>query len=73
MAVTQGAAAGKHTWWRGHFLRGEKVVVGHWVLERVAVIVCVAVAVSVDWQRVCGLVAAEALGGRWRSGLAEWQ
>lgn len=31
----------------------------------------VCVAVSVDWQHVCGLVAAEAGGGRRRGGLAE--
>lgn len=69
MAVTQGAAARKHTWWRGHFLWGKKVVVAHRLLEGVAVVVCVAV--SVHWQHVVGLVAAEAGGGRWRRGLAE--
>lgn len=71
VAVTHGAAAGKHARWRGHFLRGEKVVVGHWVVEGVAVVVCVAV--SVDGQHVRGLVAAEARGGRWRGGHAEGQ
>lgn len=69
MAVTQGAAAGEHTWRRWHFLWSEKVVVGHRLLEGVAVVVCVAV--SVDWQHVRGLVAAEARGGRRRGGLAE--
>lgn len=69
MAVTHGAAAGKHTWRRGHFLWGKKVVVGHRLLEGVAVVVCVAV--SVDRQHVGGLVAAEAGGGRRRGGLAE--
>lgn len=69
MAVAQGAAAGKHTWRRGHFLWGKKVVVGHRVLEGVAVVMCVAV--SVDWQHVGGLVAAETGRGGWRSGLTE--
>lgn len=58
MAVTHGAAAGKHARWRGHFLWGEKVVVGHLVLEGVAVVV--RVAVSVDWHHVGVLLAAQA-------------
>lgn len=69
MAVTHGAATGKHTWRRGHFLWGKKVVVSHLLLEGVAVVVCVAV--SMDWQHVSGLVATEAGGGCWRGGLAE--
>ena len=69
MAVAQGAAAGKHARRRGHFLWGKKVVVGHRVLEGVAVVVCVAV--SMDWQHVGVLVAAEAGRGGWRGGLTE--
>lgn len=67
MAVTKWTAAGKHTWRRGHFFWGKKVVVGHRLLERVAVVVTV----CVDWQHVGGLVAAEAGGGCRRGGLAE--
>lgn len=71
MAVAQRAAAGKHAWRRGHFLWGEIVVVSHLLLEGVAVVECVAV--SVDWQHVGNLVAAEAGGGRRRGGLSEWE
>lgn len=71
MVVAHGAAAGQHTRGRGHLLRGEKVVVGHRLLERVAVVV--RVTVSVDRQHVGGLVAAEAGDGRGRGGLAEGQ
>lgn len=71
MAGAQGAAAVKHTWWRGHFLWGEKVMVGHLLLEGVGVVVVVCVAVSVGWQHVSSLMAAEAGGGCWRGGLAE--
>lgn len=65
VAVPHRAAAGEHTWRRGHFLWGEIMVVSHGLLKAVAV------AVSVDWQHVSGLVAAEAGGGCWRRGLAE--
>lgn len=63
VAVPHRAAAGEHTWRRGHFLWGEIMVVSHGLLK--------AVAVSVHWQHVSGLVAAEAGGGCWRRGLAE--
>lgn len=69
VAVTHGAAAGKHTRRRGHLLWGKKVVVSHRLLEAVAVVVCVAV--SMDRQHVSGLVATETRGGCWRGGLAE--
>lgn len=71
VAVAQGAAAGKHPRWRGHFLWRKEVVVGQRFLKRVCVIVCEAV--SVDWQHVGGLVAAEAGGGRRGRGLTEGQ
>lgn len=63
VVVPHWAAAGEHTWRRGYFLWGEIMVVGHRLLK--------AVAVSVDWQHVSGLVAAEAGGGCRRRGLAE--
>lgn len=69
VAVPHGAATGKHTWRRRHLLRGEEVVVSHWFLERVAVVV--RVAVRVDGQHVGGFVATEAGVGRRRRGLAE--
>lgn len=67
--MTHGAAAGEHTWRRGDFLWGKEVVVSYWLLEGMAVVVCVAV--SMDRQHVGGLLATEAGGGRWRGGLAE--
>lgn len=63
VAVPHRAAAGQHTWRRGHFLWGEIMVVSHGLLK--------AVGVSVDWQHVSGLVAAEAGRGCWGRGLAE--
>lgn len=68
MAVAHRAAAVEHTRRRRHFLWGEEVVVGHLLLQGVGMVVCVAV--SVDWQHVGSLVAAEAGGGRRRRGLA---
>lgn len=65
VAVAHRAAAGEHAWRRGDFLWGEIMVVSHGLLKAVAE------AVSVDWQQVSGLVAAEAGGGRRRRGLAE--
>lgn len=63
VAVPHRAAAGEHAWRRGYFLWGEIMVVSHRLLKSVAV--------SVDWQHVRGLVAAEAGGGRRRRWLAE--
>lgn len=56
MAVAHGAATGEHAWGRGGLFWGEEVVVYPRILERVAVVVWVAV--SVDGQHVGGLVAA---------------
>lgn len=71
VAVSQRAAAGQHPGRRRHLVRREEVVVAHGLGQRVAVVVCVCVAV--DGQHVGRLVAAQAGRGRGRRGLAQGQ